>query len=429
MTILMSFIIDNKMGIKNLSKLVKPFIRQCDLSLLKGLIFAVDANLLLYQYLEIAKSATSFMMNVRNFIHRMSLAGIKLIFVFDGKAPVVKEYTLKKRNAVAHNVYIELSKTVMEFIIEYSKTNNLAIKEEITGDYDKDFEIVKNHVNENDVFIKYAPIFNIDRISRTTVTNMIMALKDINKNIYNKHMGDLKKILIITDGILLLIKQLLYHLGVEQYTAEGESDKAIKRLYMEHYIHGVISKDYDMLANGIEIIVQSYADTVDMYILSEVVHGLKFTKTFQPKTKDILAIKDAVNHSLVKEDPDAYKQFVELCVLCGCDYTQSGIKGIGCINANKLIAKYKSIDNFIDDYKDKYDPTGFDYKTAIKEFMSYDIKYNSIVFEKKPTINDLYESFMMISPEDKERLDIKLMDTKKEVAKVNKDNSIMVIVD
>jgi len=41
-----------------------------------------------------------------------------------------------------------------------------------------------------------------------------------------------------------------------------------------------------------------------------------------------------------------YEEFVDLCILCGCDYTCK-IKGIGPINAYKLIKKYKTIELII----------------------------------------------------------------------------------
>lgn len=37
-------------------------------------------------------------------------------------------------------------------------------------------------------------------------------------------------------------------------------------------------------------------------------------------------------------------QFVDMCILCGCDYTKS-IYGIGTVTAYKIIQKYKSIED------------------------------------------------------------------------------------
>ena len=63
----------------------------------------------------------------------------------------------------------------------------------------------------------------------------------------------------------------------------------------------------------------------------------------------------------------SYDKFVDVCILCGCDYT-SKIHGIGPISALKYISKYGSIENIIqeiDNHKLKLtvDPN-FDYQSS-----------------------------------------------------------------
>lgn len=41
-----------------------------------------------------------------------------------------------------------------------------------------------------------------------------------------------------------------------------------------------------------------------------------------------------------------HDEFVDLCILCGCDYCDS-IDGIGSITAYKLILKHRSIENVL----------------------------------------------------------------------------------
>lgn len=41
-----------------------------------------------------------------------------------------------------------------------------------------------------------------------------------------------------------------------------------------------------------------------------------------------------------------YNQFVDLCILCGCDYTEN-IEGIGPLTALKLINQYQNIESII----------------------------------------------------------------------------------
>lgn len=42
-----------------------------------------------------------------------------------------------------------------------------------------------------------------------------------------------------------------------------------------------------------------------------------------------------------------YEEFIDMCILCGCDYTCT-IEGVGPISAFKLIKEHKTIENVID---------------------------------------------------------------------------------
>ena len=41
-----------------------------------------------------------------------------------------------------------------------------------------------------------------------------------------------------------------------------------------------------------------------------------------------------------------YEQFVEMCIMCGCDYCEN-IPKIGCITAYNMIKKYENIESFL----------------------------------------------------------------------------------
>jgi hypothetical protein len=66
----------------------------------------------------------------------------------------------------------------------------------------------------------------------------------------------------------------------------------------------------------------------------------KFTSTQGKDKQPILEIDTEV---ALKGLGLTYEQFVDLCILCGCDYC-STIKGVGPKTALKLIRQYKSID-------------------------------------------------------------------------------------
>jgi len=60
----------------------------------------------------------------------------------------------------------------------------------------------------------------------------------------------------------------------------------------------------------------------------------------------------------------SHDQFIDLCILLGCDYCDS-IKGIGPVRAIEMIQKYSTIENLIKHLDSKYTvPESFDYQTV-----------------------------------------------------------------
>ena len=98
-------------------------------------------------------------------------------------------------------------------------------------------------------------------------------------------------------------KQLFYACGIMSYNATGEADNVLAYFARRGMFSAVISNDYDMLARGVPILLlpDTYALPGDksgwhMFRLSTIIQEVRFT----------------------------YDQFVEMCVLMGCDYT-SGV--------------------------------------------------------------------------------------------------------
>lgn len=96
-----------------------------------------------------------------------------------------------------------------------------------------------------------------------------------------------------------LCKQLCYAAGVVSVNASGEADDVLAHLYREGTIQAVISCDLDMLARGVENLfvpdlwaMPGDTEGWNVYTLSEILATVHFT----------------------------YDQFVEMCVLMGCDY-------------------------------------------------------------------------------------------------------------
>ena len=105
------------MGLKFKDLVVKEEIAISDL---KGKVVAIDSMNLLYQFLTTVRSAdgspltdqygnvTSHLIGLFNRTTSLMEQGLKLVFVFDGKAPEIKRRTLEKRTAVKKEASLRL---------------------------------------------------------------------------------------------------------------------------------------------------------------------------------------------------------------------------------------------------------------------------------------------------------------------------------
>ena len=103
------------------------------------------------------------------------------------------------------------------------------------------------------------------------------------------------------------------------------------------------------------------------------------------------------------------EQFIDMCILCGCDYTIK-INAIGSINAFKLIKKYKSIENIIENIKDNAK-----YKINEKFLSNFNYKEARLIFNEDHNIiiNDKKElnkkELILFMNKNKIKFDIRLL--------------------
>ena len=140
-----------------------------------------------------------------------------------------------------------------------------------------------------------------------------------------------KNLLIVNKNHSTEVMELLKSLGVPFFQAPGEAEESCAFLQK----------------NG-------YAD----YILTEDTDSLTFGGT------NVIMGQELVNLSKVLEKLElSYCEFIDFCILCGCDYTCT-IPKIGPVNALKIIKRFRSIENFIKENKTYKIPDSFDYQTA-----------------------------------------------------------------
>lgn len=268
------------MGIKGLMKLLSDecprAVKEHELTNLTGRKVAIDASMVMYQFLVAVRSngeggfpgmqltneageVTSHIQGMFNRSIKMMTAGIKPVFVFDGKPPEMKGGELAKRTARRAQAEAELEQA----------------KE--TGDAE-----------------------DIDKFSRRLVK--------VNK----QHNDD--------------CKELLRLMGVPVVEAPCEAEAQCAELAKNGKVYATATEDMDALT----------------FRTPKLLRKLTFSQD-KDKKQPILEIDfEAVLSGMEL----TYEQFVDLCIMCGCDYCGT-IKGIGPKTAFKLIKQHDTLENVI----------------------------------------------------------------------------------
>ena len=135
------------------------------------------------------------------------------------------------------------------------------------------------------------------------------------------------------------IKQLLELMGVSYVQAHGEAEAYASEMCRKGMVDYVVTEDMDTLAFGCPRMIRTCLDK-------------------SIKRKDIISIIDL--DVVLQGFELTYDEFVDLCILCGCDYCEN-IPRVGNKTAYTLIKKHRSIESILpavknipDDYETKY---------------------------------------------------------------------------
>lgn len=283
------------MGIHGLFQLLKTdapdSYKEIDKTKLLNKIIAIDASILLYQFLvqirtkgsgygqqllvddngEVTSHIQGFFNRAANLLEN----GIKPIFVFDGKPPALK--------------YAELVK-----------------RKESKKKAEKEAENAEDAINEAE-----------------DEDSLKSAIEDLNKAS--------KRNIHITKQQTEDVKNLLVLMGIPVIDAPCEAEAQCAELVKSGKVYATGTEDMDALTFGTPIILR------------------KLTMPESAKEKVI-----EINVSKVLSGLDlTYDQFIDFCILCGCDYCES-IKGIGPKTALKMLRKHGDIETILENLPDKY---------------------------------------------------------------------------
>ncbi|KAK2076721.1 hypothetical protein QBZ16_005481 [Prototheca wickerhamii] len=147
-------------------------------------------------------------------------------------------------------------------------------------------------------------------------------------------------------------RRLLQLLGVPIIDAPSEAEAQCASLCKQGLVYGIATEDMDALTFGTPRLIR---------------HLMSPASTKQP-------VMEFEYDKVVEELKLTRDQFIDLCILCGCDYTEK-IGGIGPFRALQLITKHGSLDAVLDSLDpDKYKiPSPFPFKEARELFQKPEV--------------------------------------------------------
>jgi len=190
-------------------------------------------------------------------------------------------------------------------------------------------EILNDRKERKELLVKKKKMIEIFLKNRENVNNVDENMQEFLEELQSKSDEDLqyeiakmkRKIIYITSVDIEKTKKLFDLFGVPYVVANGEAEAFCAVLSHGGFVDGCITEDTDYLASG----------------------GHNFIRNFNSNNNNVALYK--IKDILVDLDV-TYDQFIDICILCGCDYTTK-ITGIGSIKAYKFIKKYGSIEGVI----------------------------------------------------------------------------------
>lgn len=164
-------------------------------------------------------------------------------------------------------------------------------------------------------------------------------------------------------------RELLSLMGIPYINAPEEADSELSYLCKSNLVYAVLTEDMDILTFGSPRIIRNLTSSKKIPIEIELDKVLKH-----------LSI--------------TYEQFIELCILFGCDYCPNLID-IKYNEIYKIYSKHKNIEDTLEEMKNiNYTlPDNFEYKHAKNYFMSssHNTVTDNDIKIKKPDTNKLIE--------------------------------------
>lgn len=162
-------------------------------------------------------------------------------------------------------------------------------------------------------------------------------------------------------------KELLEKSGIPYFSAPEDAEKYCAFLQINGLVDYTVTDDTDAMTFGCKKILKTNIN------------------------KDIIEID---LEKLLDDFKMTYEKFVDYCILCGCDYSDT-LNQIGPITAYNIIIKYGTIEKYLENNPDKNKNT-FNFLTARKIFTSFEYDLPITPIEKKIFNKEILLKFLEI---------------------------------
>jgi len=243
----------------------------------------------------------------------------------------------------------------------FFKNSHGKITNHITGLFYKIMNYISLNIELIFIFDGAPPLNKKDCIqARKTKSDKFKEMSEKTNSIEEKEKLE-KKACRLTKEMIDDTKKLLNLLGISYIHPNAEGEAYAAELCRIGYVDYVLTEDMDTLVYGCPKLIRKCIDR-------------------SIKRSDIISIFDY--ESIIQNLKISEDQFIDFCILCGCDYAPE-IPKIGNITALKLIQKYNTIEELIDNTKTKYN-----YPVNYLQLFN-DAKKNFLLFKNNINVDEI----------------------------------------
>jgi 5'-3' exonuclease len=299
------------MGITCLSKKINVALKNVHISEFKNKKIAIDVSIYMYSFLRQPQD-NSLLKGFIKQIKYLRSNQITPVYIFDG-VPLKEKLVIEKRRNEKQN-----NKEKIRILDEKIKKDMLAFNELSVADgenTDADVQITLTPSNIDDI---HNIVLNSNSSKKEEILETVCTIRENCEQLKKSKLANLYP----TKTDVAKLKKLFTIYGVPFFQADTEADVLCAQMCKTGLVDGVISCDTDFLVYGCPFLITNISNVTGIckvYYLEEVLSTLGLQMS----------------------------QFIDMCILCGCDYS-SKISKVAVFTAYNFIVKHKTIENVIE---------------------------------------------------------------------------------